>query len=51
MGYVVRPCVWESSGGWLVARNLYECVLMRSSTLLLLPFTLDVALRVPHEMC
>ena len=38
--------VWESSDGWLFAYMyvyiwaFYECVLIRSSTLQLLPFTL-----------
>lgn len=40
VGYVARPCVGGSSDGLLVASDLYECFLVRSSTLWLLPFTL-----------
>ena len=31
VGYAVRLCVWESSKGWLVVREIvFECMLMRS---------------------
>ena len=36
----VRLCLGERSDGLLVAWRLYECVLILSSTLWLLPFTL-----------
>ena len=39
VSWAVRPCVCENSDGWLVAGGPSECMLIRSSTVWLLPFT------------
>ena len=40
--HAVRLCVRDNSDGWLVAWGLRECMLIRSYTVWLLPFTLFI---------